>query len=421
MTEFGNELTAYEGNEPYIFISYAHKDSDRVLPILARMQKEGYRLWFDRGIEAGTEWPEYIEEHLIASECVLVFLSASAIDSKNCRHEINLAQDDALDEEKKMLAVYLEETELRRGMRLQLGSVQSLFAYRHPNDESFLRELCGAKILEGCKGEKYGKGLDFYSIRGGSERSVIGNREKLGEKVIIPDQFENAPVTQILDQAFAGCESIREITLPKCLRRIGTDAFEGCSGISEIRIPNSVAVIACGAFRDCTALRCFLVDAENRFYESIDGVLFQRGGETLVIYPEGKTGKEYEVPENVRKISDMAFRFCRSPEQITLPTGLAEIGQAAFAYCTGLTEMILPFGIKEIPKLAFTRCAELRKITVPASVEEIGSSAFSSCVALADLNFLGTVAEWAKIRKARDWCYRVPATVVHCADGDAPI
>ena len=59
-----NVPIAYKGNQPYIFISYAHKDSDSVLPIIARLQKEGYRVWYDEEIVAGSNWDVYISEHL---------------------------------------------------------------------------------------------------------------------------------------------------------------------------------------------------------------------------------------------------------------------------------------------------------------------------------------------------------------------
>lgn len=45
---------AYKGTDPYIFISYAHKDSDIVLPIISRLQKDGYRVWYDEGIAPGS-------------------------------------------------------------------------------------------------------------------------------------------------------------------------------------------------------------------------------------------------------------------------------------------------------------------------------------------------------------------------------
>ena len=42
--------TAYEGTEPYIFISYAHKNTDQVIPIISVLQNRGFRVWYDAGI-----------------------------------------------------------------------------------------------------------------------------------------------------------------------------------------------------------------------------------------------------------------------------------------------------------------------------------------------------------------------------------
>ena len=137
----------YEGSDKYIFVSYSHKDSQKVLPIINELEKEGFRVWYDSGIEAGTEWPEYIEDHLSRAEVVLAFMSPNAIQSRNCRNEINFA----LDLQKEILIVYLEETELMKGMRLQLNSTQSLFRKNHITDETFIRELINAQIIQECR------------------------------------------------------------------------------------------------------------------------------------------------------------------------------------------------------------------------------------------------------------------------------
>ena len=78
----------YEGQEPYIFISYAHKNSDRVVPILEKLDQAGYRVWYDDGIAPGSEWPEYIAEHLNGCSVAIAFISQDSIDSPNCRREI---------------------------------------------------------------------------------------------------------------------------------------------------------------------------------------------------------------------------------------------------------------------------------------------------------------------------------------------
>ena len=140
-------MEIYEGNEQYIFVSYAHRDSDTVVPIIRALQENGFRVWYDQGIQAGTEWPAYIEDHLNRCSRFIVFMTASTVESVNCRNEINYAAM----LKKEMLVVYLEKTTLAYGLNLQLNSKQSLYKYRHAQDSSFLRELLHANILRCCK------------------------------------------------------------------------------------------------------------------------------------------------------------------------------------------------------------------------------------------------------------------------------
>ncbi len=49
---------AYSGNEPYVFVSYAHKDSNAVFPELKWLKDQGFNIWYDEGISPGTEWRE---------------------------------------------------------------------------------------------------------------------------------------------------------------------------------------------------------------------------------------------------------------------------------------------------------------------------------------------------------------------------
>lgn len=141
-------MAVYEGAEKYIFVSYAHKDSQSVVPVIQGLQQQGFRIWYDSGIEAGSEWPEYIAEHLESAAVILVFMSPAATASRNCRNEINFA----LEMGKDILVVYIEETVLTGGMRLQLSSTQALHRNRHISDNVFLAELSRARLLQQCKG-----------------------------------------------------------------------------------------------------------------------------------------------------------------------------------------------------------------------------------------------------------------------------
>ena len=130
-------------NDNYIFISYAHKDAKAVLPIIHALRENGYNVWFDEGIEAGTEWPEYLAKRIKNCAVFIAFISPDSIKSNNCRNEINFA----ITLKKEILTIYLEETEMTMGMQLQLGSLQAMFRYRHKNDESFINALLKAELL----------------------------------------------------------------------------------------------------------------------------------------------------------------------------------------------------------------------------------------------------------------------------------
>jgi len=87
-----NYFKPYDGEKPYIFVSYAHKNSERVLEIINDLRNKHYLLWYDEGIPAGSDWPQNIADHMSACDSVLMFLSKEFYDSPNCAMEVSEAQ-----------------------------------------------------------------------------------------------------------------------------------------------------------------------------------------------------------------------------------------------------------------------------------------------------------------------------------------
>lgn len=125
----------YEGGEPYIFVSYAHIDSPEVMRVISDMHDKGYRIWYDEGIEVGSEWPECIAEHLSAAHLMLAFISDAYMKSDNCRREMHYA----LSKRIKVINVFLEQTEMTPGMEMQIGNIFALMKYTMPEDTFFAR------------------------------------------------------------------------------------------------------------------------------------------------------------------------------------------------------------------------------------------------------------------------------------------
>lgn len=129
----------------YMFISYAHKDIKKVYPLICGLQKNEIKVWYDDGIKPGDEWPEVIGNRITNCQLVIIMLSHNAILSANVRREITMA----ISEDKKIIAVLLEDVQLSPGMKLQLGLCQMIKV----NEEKSLIEKLQAVIKE--KDEKY--------------------------------------------------------------------------------------------------------------------------------------------------------------------------------------------------------------------------------------------------------------------------
>ena len=140
-------LRPYEGTQPYIFVSYAHKTDAAVLEIIGTLQSRGFRVWYDEGIEAGSEWPESIASHLERAQLVLAFLSPAYLRSDNCRKEMHYA----LTKKKPVINVYLEQTELSPGMEMQIGNLFALMKYTYPSEAYFYDKLFSAELLDANK------------------------------------------------------------------------------------------------------------------------------------------------------------------------------------------------------------------------------------------------------------------------------
>ena len=139
----------YDGKDPYIFISYSHKDMDKVFGIIKRLQEEGFRVWYDEGIDPATEWDENIAQHIVDCGYLIAFISKNYISSNNCKDEINFARD--LDKDR--LLVYIEETSLPLGMSMRLRRLQAIHEYKYKEKNDFYAKLLSTAGLEKCKRE----------------------------------------------------------------------------------------------------------------------------------------------------------------------------------------------------------------------------------------------------------------------------
>ena len=127
MTEF---FKPYEGTKPYLFVSYSHRDTAKVIDTIRPIHDMHYRLWYDEGIPAGSDWPRNIAVHMRDCRMVLFFLSRTALASPNCLSEITTAAKQG----KTILLMKLEDIRIDEA------------------DEKWQQALKSARTLKGSNG-----------------------------------------------------------------------------------------------------------------------------------------------------------------------------------------------------------------------------------------------------------------------------
>ncbi len=148
----------------------------------------------------------------------------------------------------------------------------------------------------------------------------------------------------IVGQAFLGCSSLTDITIPKGVISIGPGGFFYCNNLSNLTIPEGVTSIEDYTFSNCSSLT------------------------------------NITIPKSVTNIGYSAFSHCSSLTNITIPN-VTSIGREAFYNCSSLTNITIQ-NVTSIRRETFYNCRSLTNITIPEGVRSIGSEAFDGCRSL---------------------------------------
>ena len=140
-------IEPYEGEKPFIFISYSHKNKNEVISIMQRLQNDGYRLWYDEGIHPGSEWDDYIAQFVSKCSIFLAFISDEYLLSSNCKDELNYARY----KEKSRVLIYLKDVELPEGMSLRLNRLQNIYKNDYEDEDDFYQKLYKTSGILECK------------------------------------------------------------------------------------------------------------------------------------------------------------------------------------------------------------------------------------------------------------------------------
>ena len=253
-------------------------------------------------------------------------------------------------------------------------------------------------------------------------------------------------------------------TIDSHVTSITVGAFAKAPDLKKIKLPaglDKVEDIGWPSIAGTPTLEAFVMDAGNAKFEVVDGVLFSKGPKRLLLYPQGKSGATYTVPEGVEEIT--SYGIAGNPyltsidlkdvtkvkisalvnlpklKTITIPKNLKKKGleEGAFEGCSSLeaykvadgntdfsadngvlfskdkdilyfypiakpdATYNIPPTVKVIGEKAFQGASKLTSLVIPTSVEEIKSQAFRQNYKLASVKF----CEPSNLRKLANYSF----------------
>lgn len=235
------------------------------------------------------------------------------------------------------------------------------------------------------------------------------------ESIVFPEGVVSTGV-----YIFDGCKKLASVSLPDSLTTIGNYTFSGCSGLASIAIPANTTSVGIWAFNGCTSLASLPVDEGNPVYKSVNGVVFDKAGTTLIHHPNGRAG-DYTVPAGVTAINDRAFHGSAHLTSVSIPDSVVTIGQNAFNGCTSLASVSMSANVNTIAPRAFFNCRSLATAPLTPGIYSIGNCAFNNCTSLSSVNIPAGVTGIAQ--DAFDGCTGLmgfvvdPANTKYSSDG----
>lgn len=126
---------------------------------------------------------------------------------------------------------------------------------------------------------------------------------------------------------FNGNQTLKTIVFPNTLTGLSRGLFSNSALEGVVTLPKGVKNVTEYemTFGGSVNITGFAVEDGNPYLKAVDGVLYTADQKTLIVYPYGKTGTTFSVPEGVTALGTSAFGWNGSLEEITLSSTIATL------------------------------------------------------------------------------------------------
>lgn len=149
-------------------------------------------------------------------------------------------------------------------------------------------------------------------------------------------------------------------SVPESVTIIRNMAFHNNNNLLFVSIPSSVLDIFINNFKACYNLSSIDVDESNRYYCSVDGVLFNKEMTRVILYPMGKEADSYTIPDGVQIIGELSLVDSHI-RNVFIPSSVTTIEHGAFSG-SSISTVVIPNSIALIDNFAFNGCSNLERV-----------------------------------------------------------
>lgn len=406
--------------KPFIFISYSHKDSERIFDIIKNLYEEGWRMWYDEGLTIGDSYDKEIEKHVAECAVFLLFVTNNSQNSKYIeRNEVPWGDT----YQKPFIKCILDE-----GADITIPGKNPVTTVTLDGVGDALKATKG--LTKGAK--RVAKGITVTFLpKNRMVSSLLENtlsaEEKKSAYCLYSAKGANRAKSILYDVRNSGCRIYDAVSQGENLTLLRTSpcliVFLDNEFLSDFYLLN-ILVTAFEEKRDLAICRIESVDLPDdlKFLKKIHWLNYSHGDDAVMnahlgdylgergcrdsdvlpgfsydMTPKGiiitdysGSGTEPVIEEDysgtpVIAIDDDAFKDCKNLKRLVIPDKVKRIGERTFENCTGLKEVIIGKRVEVIGSNAFYGCGALSSLKLPKNLRTIEDSAFEDCISLTEL------------------------------------
>ena len=201
--------------------------------------------------------------------------------------------------------------------------------------------------------------------------------------------------SEISNNMFEYCYSLKKIVIPLYVVKIGDNAFRGCENLTRVEFHENQRLkkIGFGFFENCVNLKGLKLPPiseggiGNNTFKNCKSITKVITYNSVLDYNPDEFDNVIGLPDSYSFIGDHAFENCENLKEVELYEFTSRIGTNAFKNCINLTSINIPHHqLDGIETATFMGCTSLKAITIPECVKIICSNAFKDCKNLSSIN-----------------------------------